>query len=428
MKKRKQKLLYAAPLLLGLLLTSENALAIPAKSLAAKHSTVQKTNQVTGIVTDKNGDPLIGVSVLEKGNERNGVISNADGRFSLNAPANAVLLVSYIGYKSVEIPVNGQTILKITLQENSKDLNEIVVIGYGSVRKADLTGSVSVMNSKAFRDQPITQVSDALQGRMSGVNVISDGIPGGAVKIRVRGTNSINKSNEPLYVVDGMVRESGLEGINPEDIKSMQVLKDASSTAIYGSRGANGVVIITTKGGTKGQSNITFDAAVGVSNATRLPKMMDTKSYAQALIDYAGINENDVKQYLDGTKPGIDWVDTMFRTALTQNYKLVLSKGAEGLQSYISANYMKNEGLLDKSSYERYAAKINLKASMTKWLDVTFDVNASRGIRKGIGELVMAGYNPLWIAFNSSPTMEMKDKMAIITTTHTVRYRTMLTA
>lgn len=215
MKKRKQKLLYAAPLLLGLLLTSENALAIPAKSLAAKHSTVQKTNQVSGIVTDKNGEPLIGVSVLEKGNERNGVISNADGRFSLNAPANAVLLVSYIGYKPVEIPVNGQTILKITLQENSKDLNEIVVIGYGAVRKADLTGSVSVMNSKAFRDQPITQVSDALQGRMSGVNVISDGIPGGAVKIRVRGTNSINKSNEPLYVVDGMVRESGLEGINP---------------------------------------------------------------------------------------------------------------------------------------------------------------------------------------------------------------------
>lgn len=410
MKKRKQKLLYAAPLLLGLLLTSENALAIPAKSLAAKHSTVQKTNQVTGIVTDKNGDTLIGVSILEKGNERNGVISNADGRFSLNAPANAVLLVSYIGYKSVEIPVNGQTILKITLQENSKDLNEIVVIGYGSVRKADLTGSVSVMNSKAFRDQPITQVSDALQGRMSGVNVISDGIPGGAVKIRVRGTNSINKSNEPLYVVDGMVRESGLEGINPEDIKSMQVLKDASSTAIYGSRGANGVVIITTKGGVKGQSSITFDAAVGVSNATRLPKMMDTKSYAQALIDYAGINENDVKPYLDGTKPGIDWVDTMFRTALTQNYKLVFSKGAEGLQSYISANYMKNEGLLDKSSYERYAAKINLKASMTKWLDVTFDVNASRGVRKGIGELVMAAYNPLWIAFNSSPTMEMKDK------------------
>lgn len=410
MKKGKQKLLYAAPLLVGLLLTSENALAIPAESLAAKHSTMQQTNQVSGIVTDKNGEPLIGVSVLEKGNERNGVISNAEGRFMLNAPANAVLLVSYIGYKPVEVSVNGQISLKITLQENSEALNEIVVIGYGTVRKADLTGSVSVMNSKAFRDQPITQVSDALQGRMSGVNVISDGIPGGAVKIRVRGTNSINKSNEPLYVVDGMVRESGLEGINPEDIKSMQVLKDASSTAIYGSRGANGVVIITTKGGVKGQSSITFDAAVGVSNATRLPKMMDTKSYAQALIDYAGINENDVKPYLDGTKPGIDWVDTMFRTALTQNYKLVFSKGAEGLQSYISANYMKNEGLLDKSSYERYAAKINLKASMTKWLDVTFDVNASRGVRKGIGELVMAAYNPLWIAFNSSPTMEMKDK------------------
>ena len=148
------------------------------------------------------------------------------------------------------------------------------MVGYGTVRKADLAGSVSVLDSRNFKDQPITQVSDALQGRVAGVNVVSDGVPGGSVKIRIRGTNSINKSNDPLYVVDGMVRESGLEGINPEDIQSMQILKDASSTAIYGSRGANGVVIITTKSGVKGQTNITFDASVGISQATNLPKML----------------------------------------------------------------------------------------------------------------------------------------------------------
>ena len=194
------------------------------------------------------------------------------------------------------------------------------------------------------------------------MNVVSDGVPGGSVKIRIRGTNSINKSNDPLYVVDGMVRESGLEGINPEDIQSMQILKDASSTAIYGSRGANGVVIITTKSGVKGQTNITFDASVGISQATNLPKMMDTKTYAQALVDYAGISASEVSDYLDGSNPGIDWTDQMFRTGVTQNYKLVFSKGSEETQTYVSANYMGDEGVIDKNSYERYSAKATLRS------------------------------------------------------------------
>ena len=231
----------------------------------------------------------------------------------------------------------------------SQLLSDVVVIGYGTVKKADLAGSVAVMDNKAFKDQPITQASDALNGRMAGVNVVSDGIPGGSVKIRVRGSNSITKSNDPLYVVDGMVRESGLDGINPEDIQSMQVLKDASSTAIYGSRGANGVVIVTTKTGRKGESRITFDASYGFSKATKLPKMMSTKAYAQALVDYAGKTENEVKEFLDGTNPGVDWEDTMFRTGQTQNYKLVFTKGTDGMQAYVSGNYMKNEGTLEGS-------------------------------------------------------------------------------
>lgn len=395
------------PLLMAL--TMMTPVVSYAGSLPTQATAVAQQQAVCkGVVNDANGEPIIGASVKVKGTN-NGAVTDLNGNFSLaNVAANAKLIVSYIGYQTQEVVWNGSS-LTITLKEDAATLQDVVVIGYGMVKKADLAGSVSVLDSKNFKDQPITQVSDALQGRVAGVNVVSDGLPGGSVKIRVRGANSINKSNEPLYVVDGMVRESGLEGINPEDIQSMQVLKDASSTAIYGSRGANGVVIVTTKEGRKGQSNITFDASYGVMNATRLPKMMDTKTYAQALVKYAKISENDVKEYLDGTNPGIDWADQMFRTGQVQNYKLVFAKGGEGLQSYVSANYMKHDGLIDKTSYERYAIKGNIKASMTKWLDVTLDVNASHNVGKGIGGLEMGGYNPLWIAFNSSPTMNMFD-------------------
>lgn len=399
------------PFAVGMLLCSTNASAadVNANTINTVAQGPQKS-QVTGRIVDSNGEPLIGVSVVEKGNKSNGAVTNVDGEYTVNVPAKATLVVSYVGYKTQEVAVGGKRNVNITLSEDSEMLNDVVVIGYGTVKKADLAGSVAVMDNKAFKDQPITQASDALNGRMAGVNVVSDGVPGGSVKIRVRGSNSITKSNDPLYVVDGMVRESGLDGINPEDIQSMQVLKDASSTAIYGSRGANGVVIVTTKTGKKGESRITFDASYGFSKATKLPKMMSTKAYAQALVDYNGKKESDVKDYLDGTNPGIDWVDMMFRTGQTQNYKLVFTKGTDGMQSYISANYMKNEGTLEGSQYERFAAKANVKTSLTKWLDVTVDLNASRGVGKGVASLPGTTSNPLWIAFNSSPAMNMFDK------------------
>ena len=399
------------PFAAGMLLCTTNASA--ANELTKMVNIVaqgQQKTQVTGVIVDASGEPLIGVSVVEKGNKTNGAVTDIDGKFVINVPANSSLVVSYVGYKTQEVAVAGKHNINVTLKEDAEMLNDVVVIGYGVVKKADLAGSVAVMDNKAFKDQPITQASDALNGRMAGVNVASDGVPGGSVKIRVRGSNSITKSNDPLYVVDGMVRESGLDGINPEDIQSMQVLKDASSTAIYGSRGANGVVIVTTKTGKKGESRITFDASYGFSKATKLPKMMSTKAYAQALVDYAGKPENEVKDFLDGTNPGIDWVDVMFRTGQTQNYKLVFTKGTDGMQSYISANYMKNEGTLEGSQYERFAAKANVKTSLTKWLDVTVDLNASRGIGKGVASLPGTTNNPLWIAFNSSPAMNMFDE------------------
>ena len=204
-----------------------------------------------------------------------------------------------------------------------------------------MAGSVAVLDNKNFKDQPITQVADALQGRVSGVHVENSGVPGGSVKIRIRGANSISKSNDPLYVVDGIVRESGLDGINPEDIRSMQVLKDASSTAIYGSRGSNGVVLITTKSGKAGVREIMFDASVGVSNVYKRYDILGAYDYALALKEIKGIDfsNEEMQSYQNGTA-GIDWQDEIFRTGITQNYKLALSNGSEKTQYYISANYM----------------------------------------------------------------------------------------
>lgn len=194
----------------------------------------QQTNsyKVTGVVKDANGDPVIGASIVEKGTS-NGTITDFDGRFTLDVRAGSTISVSFIGYGTREFQITSDGMnLTIKLEEDTEKLDEVVVVGYGTVRKADLAGSVAVMDNKSYKDQPVTRISEALQGRVSGVQVENSGVPGGDIRIRVRGANSVNLSNEPLYVVDGIVREGGLSGINTDDIKSIQVLKDASSTAI----------------------------------------------------------------------------------------------------------------------------------------------------------------------------------------------------
>lgn len=339
----------------------------------------------------------------------NGAVTDVDGRFKLNnVPKNSTLVISYVGYTSQEVAWKGSP-LNVTLSEDHQSLNEVVVIGYGTVKKADLAGSVSVMNDKAFRDQPITTVSDALQGRMSGINVVSSGVPGGSVKIRVRGISSVSRSNDPLYVVDGIVRESGMEGINPEDIQSIQVLKDASSTAIYGSRGANGVVLIQTKSGHAGESKIVVDASLGVANAYGIPEAMDARTYAQALLDGGKTTDRiGLQSYLDGSNPGINWKDKIYRTGIVQNYKVVLTQGNEKTQYYLSGNYMQNKGVVTNTMYERYQSKLNVHSKLKSWLDVTADMQYSHGKGSGTG-FGMSGYNPLWIAYSYSPTMDMFD-------------------
>ena len=315
-----------------------------------------------------------------------------------------------MGYKTQEVALNGRRDLQVKLLEDSEALEEVVVIGYGAVRKADLAGSVAVMDSKQFKDQPITRVEDALQGRVSGVSVMSSGVPGGDMKIRVRGTSSVNKSNDPLYVVDGIVRESGLEGISPEDIQSMQILKDASSTAIYGSRGANGVVLVTTKSGKVGATQVIVDATFGLSNAYNIPEVMGTKEYAQALVEYKGIDQAAMQPYLSGTNPGIDWMDQLLRTGVTQNYKVAISKGSEDTQFYVSGGYLSHKGVVTDTKFERYSVKANVHSKLFKWLEMTADINMSQGNGSGAG-FNQNQSNPLWVGLNYSPTMEMMNSL-----------------
>ena len=398
---------FARPVCLGLLLCASaglNAHALLPHDNVAFSTELQQQRTVSGIVTDENGEALPGVTVVVKGTKVRSV-TDGNGRFSIKVAPGQTLVFSYIGYERYEKKATSTT-LNVSLKSMDNTLNEAVVIGYGTVRKADLAGSVAVMDNKSFKDEPVTRIEDALQGRVSGIEVMQSGVPGGDLKIRVRGVSSINKSNDPLYVVDGIVRESGLEGINPEDIQSMQVLKDASSTAIYGARGANGVVLVTTKQGRLSGTQVVFDATVGIAKAYNMPEVMGTKEYAQALIDYKGVDPDQLTGYLDGTNPGVDWLDEVLRTGVTQNYKLAISKGNEETQFYVSGNYMQHEGVIENTKFERYSAKMNVHSKLFSWLELTADVNLAQGKGKGTG-FNQNQWNPIWIALNYSPTMEI---------------------
>ena len=406
----KQMAQRALPLTLGLFAAVSSFAAVPNASSETSGITVQQAKKqitVSGTVMSDEGEKLSGVSVTVPGT-RQAVVTDAQGRYTIKVAPGSTLQFSFIGYERQRV-VATEGKLDVTLKLMDNSFNEAVVIGYGTVRKADLAGAVAAMDSKAFKAQPITRVSDALQGRVSGVQVIGSGIPGGSVKIRVRGTGSIHNSNEPLYVVDGVVRESGLDGINPEDIQSMQVLKDASSTAIYGSRGANGVVLITTKGGKAGQTQVVLDVSHGWAQATHMPKVMGTKDYAELLTKYKfnGNAPEDLKPFLNGTKPGVDWLDMVLRTGQTDDYKLSLSKGNNDTQLYVSAGYMKNSGVVVGTEFQRYSAKLNVHTQVYPWLELTADVQAVRNESKGSGMFGMNLDNAIVHALNYSPAMDM---------------------
>ena len=360
---------------------------------------------IKGIIYDEQGETIIGASVLIKGEETTGTTSDMDGKFTLSVPQGSTLVISYIGYHPQEIKIRKRTALHVILKEDNQLLEEVVVVGYGTVKKSDLTGSVSGVSTRQFKNQPVKRVENILQGRTPGVEVTAtSGVPGAGMKVRVRGTTSINKSSDPLYVIDGIISSSGLDGINPSDIQSMEVLKDASSTAIYGSRGSNGVILITTKGGSEGKASITFDASVGLSTVRKQYDLLNAYEYATALNDIRGsstISAEDLEAYKNGTK-GINWADLITHTGITQDYRLSISGGNAKVKYLISGNMLDQEAVTIRTDYKRYGIRANIDADVKPWLTISAKMNASSLHKHNDGA------NWFHIT-NFSPTMEMKD-------------------
>ena len=350
-------------------------------------STVAAAQQVdvSGVVKDANGEPVIGATVTEEGT-KNATVTDFDGKFSLKVTGGKKLTISYIGYKS-ETVAPGPS-LNVVLQEDSQALDELVVTGYTTQRKADLTGAVSVVNMDDIADLNENNPMKALQGRVPGMNITADGNPSGSATIRIRGVGTLN-NNDPLYIIDGVPTKAGMHELNGNDIESIQVLKDAASASIYGSRAANGVIIITTKKGKAGQLRIDVDASVSASMYANRLDVLNAKEYGQAMWQayvnggqdpntnplgyrydwgydangYPQLNGITMSRFLDSanTVPSADtdWVDETTRTGVIQNYNVAVSNGSEKGSSYFSLGYYKNLGIIKHSDFDRFSARMN---------------------------------------------------------------------
>lgn len=351
---------------------------------------------VTGIVQDKSGEPLIGATVQEKGNTTNGSATGFDGDFSLKVKsADATLLVSYVGMKSQEVPLNGRTNVTVTLEDDSEVLDEVVVVGYGTMKKSDLAGASTSLGEDAMKGSVITNLDQSLQGRATGVQAVAtSGAPGSSSSIRVRGQATINANAEPLYVIDGVIVQGGgnsgssfglgdalgngkvstispLSTINPSDIVSMEILKDASATAIYGAQGSNGVVLITTKRGKSGEAKFTYDGMVAWNHQSKRLDMMNLREFASYYNDLVATGqqkENNVYRDPSILGVGTNWQDAVFRTALQQQHQIAAQGGTDKVQYYVSGSYMDQEGTLIGSDFRRFSLRANLDAQLKSWL------------------------------------------------------------
>lgn len=316
----------------------------------------QQAKTVTGTVTDVSGEPIIGANIRIKGTTT-GTITDIDGNFSIEAEPQSVIEVSYIGYLTQETVINNQKSIRFLLKEDTKTLDEVVVIGYGVQKKADLTGSVANINTEKLNTQSNANIGQALQGKIAGVNIVSQGgAPGSGTRIMVRGIGTLNNAS-PLYIVDGMYMNS-IDHINPNDIASIDVLKDASSAAIYGSRAANGVIIVTTKEGsnTEGKPIIDLSVNLGISTASKFLDMLDAKGWAEVTtIARQAIGKPALDMATDlANKPDNDWQDIMFRPALMQNYNLAVKGGGKYSTYYTGLGYFNQDGIVKGTNYQRY--------------------------------------------------------------------------
>lgn len=323
---------------------------------------------IKGTVTDAEGEPLIGAGVVVKGRTM-GVITDYDGVFNIQATEGQTLVITSIGFKSQEVKAaQGMTVV---MQEDNALLDEVVVIGYGEVKRGDVTTAVASVSAKELANRPIVSAVQAIQGKAAGVNVMSpNGSPGSTPQIRVRGTTSMNGSNDPLYVVDG-VPVDNINFLSSNDIENIQILKDASSAAIYGSRGANGVVLITTKKGSSQDAKISFNGYYGVTKVNNKIKPLNVAQYKELMDEIGMIN------LPDGLTDQTNWFDEVFRTGQTQNYQVSISQQAEKLRYYLSGGYTREDGTIRETAFERYNFRANIEGSVRSWLDIRANMSYS---------------------------------------------------
>lgn len=353
-------------------------------------------SKITGVVKDSTGEPIIGASVTIKGAQGVGAVTDIDGNFSLTVPSGKKqLLVSYIGFTPQTVDVNGKNTFTIVLKEDNQTLNEVVVVGYGTMKKSDLAGSTGSMDEKKMKGSIITNLDQSLGGRVAGVtSMATSGAPGSSTSIRVRGQATINAGAEPLYVVDGVIwnnsNSSGssvglgdalgngsvstvspLSSLNPSDIVSMEVLKDASATAIYGAQGANGVVLITTKRGKAGEAKFTYDGMVAWQRQGKRIDMLNLREFAEYYNDMASqgmVYKDDRFSDPSVLGKGTNWQDAIFRTALQHQHQVSAQGGSEKIKYYVSGNYMDQDGTIIGSEFKRYGARVNLDSQLKSWL------------------------------------------------------------
>lgn len=375
---------------------------------------------VHGTVKDVSGLGLPGVNVMEA-NSKNGTITNLDGIYELKVPANSQLVFSYIGYQTVTMDVKGKQVVNVVLEEDTKKLEEVVVVGYGNQRKEAVTGSVASVKGDIMREVPASNISQALQGRVAGVEMAQTSTkPGATMQIRIRGTRSINASNDPLIVLDGIPFSGTIADISTDDIKSLDILKDASATAIYGSRGANGVILITTNKGTKGQkAQVSYNAYFGLKSAIKYP-MMEASEYA-ALRARAGLNQvpgldepyttnsDGSINYLANT----DWQDLFYRTGTVQNHDMSVSGGTETGNYKFGVGYYKDEAVIPGSDYSRYSIRAALDQMIGKYIKLGFNTNSNYNVTNGasLGMYGVLSMSPVADPYNEDGSMKRTVRM-----------------
>ena len=344
-----------------------------------------QTITLNGNVKDTTGEPIIGASIVEKGNTTNGTITNLDGNFSLKVPANATVVISYIGMKTQEIAIKGKSKIDVTLSDDAKALDEVVVIGYGTAKRKDITGSVASVNSETLAAIPVASATEALQGKMAGVQITTtEGSPDAQMSIRVRGGGSITQSNEPLFIVDGFPVES-ISDIPPTDIESIDVLKDASSTAIYGARGANGVIIVTTKSGKEGKVSVSYNAYYAWKKVAKTLDVLSASDYTKWQYELAQLtNKNDDYIKYFGNYQDLDmydnvatndWQDLTFgRTGHSFNHNLSINGGSDKFKYSFSYSHIDDKAIMQMSDYAR--DNLNLKLNHKPLKNVSLDFSA----------------------------------------------------